>query len=60
MKVINLVPWADRTFSLEPGDEVDLPDDVARAREAAGLVSFIHAATPITPAAPKRPANQKR
>lgn len=31
------ISWAGDNFSCVPGDVLDLPEDVARAREAAGL-----------------------
>ena len=37
MLVRNLAVWAGVDFSASPGDELDLPDDVAQARIAAGL-----------------------
>jgi hypothetical protein len=61
MKVINLVSWAGTHFCFEPGDEIDLPDDVARVREAAGLVSFPQVPIPsVQRAAPKGAAARKR
>lgn len=39
MLVKNLVPWSGHDFSYLPGDNIELPDDVARARKAAGLAS---------------------
>lgn len=37
MKVRNLVSWAGEDFSHAPGDVIELPDDIAEARKAAGL-----------------------
>ncbi|MDB5618459.1 hypothetical protein [Tardiphaga sp.] len=37
MKVINLSSWAGRSFDLAHGEFIDMPDDMAVARIAAGL-----------------------
>jgi hypothetical protein len=37
MLVINLVAWAGLDFSYDHGAVIDLPDDVAKARIAAGM-----------------------
>lgn len=37
MKVINLASWAGRSFDLAHGDLIEMPDDMARDRIAAGL-----------------------
>lgn len=37
MRVRNLISWAGHDFSYVPGEEIDLPDDVAAARIAEGL-----------------------
>ena len=37
MIVKNLVPWSGSRFSYAVGDLIDMPDDVAQARIAAGL-----------------------
>lgn len=41
MIVKNLVAWAGPDFSCLPGEEIDLPDDVATARVEAGLCAWI-------------------
>lgn len=51
MLVRNLVSWAGMDFSFVPGQEIDLPDEVAEARIAAGLVEAIE---PAAGEAPKR------
>jgi hypothetical protein len=37
--VKNLVPWAGHNFSHKPGDHIDLPEETANARIAAGLAA---------------------
>jgi hypothetical protein len=37
MLVVNLVSWEGVRFSAAPGDIIELPDEVAKARIAAGL-----------------------
>lgn len=39
MLVKNLVPWAGERFSYNPGDVIDMPEDMAKARIEAGLAS---------------------
>lgn len=50
MLVRNLVPWAGLDFSLAPGDTIDLPDETATARIAAGLAAAIEETPPAKPA----------
>lgn len=44
MRVKNLVSWSGPDWQSDPGDEIDLPDDIALARVAAGLCATL----PIT------------
>jgi len=59
MKVKNLVSWAGASFSYAPGAIIDLPDEVATARIAAGLVEAIPEDGP-TPAPTKTAATSRK
>jgi hypothetical protein len=41
MRVRTTTPWSGHDFNLVPGDEIDLPDDVAQARINAGLAEAV-------------------
>jgi hypothetical protein len=53
MLVINLVAWAGLDFSYDHGAVIDLPDDVAQARIAAGM------AEPVPVEKPKRGKSER-
>lgn len=46
-KVINLDAWAGDDFAHAPGAEIDLPDEVAAARVAAGVAAWPAGAEPV-------------
>jgi hypothetical protein len=54
MLIVNLVSWAGPAVSYQPGDLIDLPDDTARARVAAGLAEFPPEPEHETPARRRR------
>lgn len=54
MQVRNLVPWSGHDFNYIPDEIVDLPDEMAKDREAAGLVAF------LSPAAAKKAAAEPK
>ena len=58
MLIVNLVSWAGDDFSAAPGDVLDLPDDVAADRIAAGLASIVPAEEPVKrgPGRPRKDA----
>lgn len=51
MLVVNLVSWAGANFYCAPGEAIDLPDEVAEARIAAGLCAPMPAVTKKSKAA---------
>lgn len=53
MKVKTLVSWAGHTFSVSPGDVMDLDDTVAEARIAAGLAERVE--VPAEPVKGRKP-----
>lgn len=59
MKVVNLVSWSGMEFSYAPGDEIELPDNVATARIALGLCREITDPTITPPSISKRPVKSK-
>lgn len=46
MLVTNLVSWAGPDWTCLPGEQIDLPDDVAVARLEAGLVALVELIEP--------------
>jgi len=55
MRITSLVSWAGPLFEVQPGDTVDVPEDVARDRIAAGLAEpEIPLVEPVAPLNPPR------
>ena len=58
MRVVNLHSWAGLNFSCAPGEEIELPDDVAAARLDLGLVAPVP--EPVEDFAPPTPVARTR
>lgn len=60
MLVVNLVSWAGLDFMREPGQVIELPPEIAKARIAAGLCAPERTATEKSKAAPAARSAEKR